>query len=83
LRFLLPVNAGTAALYIFSSFLSISFSTIDIVTRLVTVDGVFDRQLDLLDHNQSHNSVTVYYTLQHNTRLATAPKPAFHCNQLC
>jgi hypothetical protein len=51
-----------------------------IVTCLVTVDRVLDRQLDLLDHSQSHNSVTVYYTLQHNTRLATAPQPVF---QLC
>jgi hypothetical protein len=34
-----------------------------IVTCSVTVDGVLDRQLDLLDPNQTHNSVTVYYTL--------------------
>jgi hypothetical protein len=36
---------------------------------------VLDCQLDLLDYS--------VHTLQHNTRLATAPQPVFHCNQLC
>jgi hypothetical protein len=36
---------------------------------------VLDSQLDLLDYS--------VHTLQHNTRLATAPQPVFHCNQLC
>jgi hypothetical protein len=50
----------------------------------VTVDGVLDCQLELLDYQ----SVTLSYsahilqltTVDHSTRLATAPQPVFHCN---
>jgi hypothetical protein len=58
---------------------------LNIVTCQVTVDGVLDCQLDLL----GYQSVTLSYsahilqltTVDHNTRLATAPQPVFHCNQ--
>jgi hypothetical protein len=47
-----------------------------------------DWQRDLLDHTQLQLQCVTMYTLynttvDHNTRLATAPQPVFHCNQLC
>jgi hypothetical protein len=46
-----------------------------------------DCQLDLLDHTQLQLQCITLYTLynttvDHNTRLETAPQPVFHCNQL-
>jgi hypothetical protein len=61
----------------------------NIVTRLsVTVDGVLDCQLDLLDYRlqlqlQRITMYTLYNTsVELYTRLATAPQPAFHYNTL-
>jgi hypothetical protein len=47
-----------------------------------------DCQVDLLDHTQLQLQCITMYTLynttvDHNTRLAMAPQPVFHCNQLC
>jgi hypothetical protein len=43
-------------------------------------------QLDLLDHNTDTLSYSAHTlqltTVDHNTRLATAPQPVFHWNQL-
>jgi hypothetical protein len=53
------------------------------VTRLVTVDGVLDCQLDLLDYSvqlqlQRITMYTLYNTsVQLDTRLATVPQPVF------
>jgi hypothetical protein len=59
----------------------------NIAARAATIrEGGSDCQLDSLDHNTDTLSYSAHTlqltTVDHSTRLATAPQPVFHCNQL-